>query len=848
MKLKKVLATILAAAMVLSTMSFSVFAEEKAQISGTIAGCAIEDYTAFALNRVEAENAMKEDDLSAQSILITFNNVPCIYENMTVQLYHDDELLSTTNATAKRLGQAYSVLTTNVVYSGDAAISGSWTTKINAPWTIDRAPNKIVVDIDGIETTFTNFEIAAFSKFEKFDLTAGSITPGYTNNTSIWGEGGANAKESFVVELYAGDEKIAQASLKNYEDIIDGDVYVTWGIPFNGEDSEYWDVEWCGNNPSVDTIPTKVVLVVDGVEVSRNAIQLNGPDNLNKIYAAVTDADGKILSYATSLESAFDKVSDGGRIELLRDVELAKAISFEKDITFTLDLNGCTIKGAFIVTEASTVVFENGIIINENPDVSAIETVGTTTLTNLNVTSARHGVRVEGGKVVVNGGAYAVNNKDGKTVHAINVSDGGEVIINDGNFTGPKGTAADSGSAVCVQAGSTVIINGGMFTGGKLSTLAAKPDATLIVLGGTFDQDPSAYVGNGYIVTPAEDVYTVEEDAASEVKVVFEQVEDKENVYNIVLEGVDDKEINEFVAAELTFDNDSTTANGKEMTYEVSGYTENGAVKTVVDKADAKADTYALRLVGGANRMTGSKLTIGQVTFNGQGTIKFNVESGRVVATKKGYNVEKYYIADGVDATEDTLILDDSVIGADTTKVRDVIVNIDYKHILDGTGWDDNQITVTLKDSFGENVTPVSSNDRQVKFENVQEGRIVVTLEAPGFRKYVYTTMLKDVEDENDALVLNFWNNVKKNEKSKNGVIVDPEAEIEAGTGDFMTHNFLVGDIVMDMTVDEYDLAAVTSYYGMYGLTDTSKIGYDLNRDGNIDIIDVAYVLHTMGN
>ena len=113
MKLKKVLASILAVAMVLSTMSFSVFAEEKDQISCTIAGCAIADYTgdsyvncvipAFALNRVEAEIAMKEDDLSAQSILITFNNVPCIDENMTVQLYHDDELLSTTNATAKRL-------------------------------------------------------------------------------------------------------------------------------------------------------------------------------------------------------------------------------------------------------------------------------------------------------------------------------------------------------------------------------------------------------------------------------------------------------------------------------------------------------------------------------------------------------------------------------------------------------------------------------------------------------------------------------------------------------------------------------------------------------------------------
>ena len=66
-----------------------------------------------------------------------------------------------------------------------------------------------------------------------------------------------------------------------------------------------------------------------------------------------------------------------------------------------------------------------------------------------------------------------------------------------------------------------------------------------------------------------------------------------------------------------------------------------------------------------------------------------------------------------------------------------------------------------------------------------------------------------------------------------------------------MFHNFLVGDIVMDYVVDEYDLAAVTSYYGTYDINkaDASKyIKYDLNRDGSIDIIDVQYVLHTLNN
>lgn len=126
-----------------------------------------------------------------------------------------------------------------------------------------------------IETYYADREMT-----EVVEAPKGTITFGYTNNSRIWGEGGANANESFVVELYSGDEKIAQASLNDYENFIDGDVYVTWGIPFNGEDSKYWTVDWYGGNPCVDTVPTKVVLVADGVKVAENEVQMNAPDNL----------------------------------------------------------------------------------------------------------------------------------------------------------------------------------------------------------------------------------------------------------------------------------------------------------------------------------------------------------------------------------------------------------------------------------------------------------------------------------------------------------------------------------------------------------------------------------------
>lgn len=326
---------------------------------------------------------------------------------------------------------------------------------------------------------------------------------------------------------------------------------------------------------------------------------------------------------------------------------------------------------------------------------------------------------------------------------------------------------------------------------------------------------------------------------STKLNISFEQVE--AGLYNIVLNGEDD--IYEFVGAELTFKNESTTFGNEYMNYEILGI----GGKTNAEKSIEKADTYALRLVDGAERMSGRDLVIGQVKFYGQGNINFTVSEGTVVTTEYGTNLGQYYTLDADDTTADTLTVDAIANGAVEEVTRTVVVNVAYNHALDGTYWNDNQITVTLKDGFGNVYDPEDLTNGVATINNVKLGRLTVTLEAPGFRKYVYNTTLEAGADENDALVLNFWNNVKRNEEL-NGVVVEPLAEIETGKG-FMAHNFVVGDIVMDYTVDEYDLAAVTSYYGMYGLEDADKyIKYDLNRDGNIDIIDVHYVLHTLNN
>lgn len=314
---------------------------------------------------------------------------------------------------------------------------------------------------------------------------------------------------------------------------------------------------------------------------------------------------------------------------------------------------------------------------------------------------------------------------------------------------------------------------------------------------------------------------------------------DNESVYDIVLDG-NYKEIYEFVLAELQFVNNSTTLSGTAMNYEITGTNDINVIPTT-----DKPDRYGFYLKDGAvdKRITDTKIKIGTVTFPEQGAISFKVDANNstVVATEYNTHLEKYYTA----ADENAKLTADAN-GIDSTiaaKTRDVAINVDFAHTLDNTGWNGNhQITVTLKDAFGnivgETAHPltIENNAGTYTFADVPVGRITVTLKAPGFRTFTYTTTVEEGVNEDDALVLSFWNDTKR----------DAEKAVEIG-GRTMENNFVVGDIAMDYIVDKYDLAAVTSYYGTYGLTDENKIKYDLNRDGSIDITDVAYVLHNFG-
>ena len=214
----------------------------------------------------------------------------------------------------------------------------------------------------------------------------------------------------------------------------------------------------------------------------------------------------------TDVEYLYDAAANGGEVTLTEDVTLTEPLEIIANAT--INLGGKTLTGSVTVADGVQATISNGKIINEDNSVSGITSNGDLTINNVEIESARHALRIESGKVIINGGTYKVVPVSKSTLYALNVGDGASsvanVVIKGGTFIGPKGTMADSGGALTVKVGSSVKIEGGDFSGGKTKTLSN--NGTLIISGGSFDQDPKNYVADGYKAIPKDGKYYVVED------------------------------------------------------------------------------------------------------------------------------------------------------------------------------------------------------------------------------------------------------------------------------------------------------------------------------------------------
>ena len=277
---------------------------------------------------------------------------------------------------------------------------------------------------------------------------------------------------------------------------------------------------------------------------------------VEKVYVAQIGEDNKF----ETLQDAIDAANATDVINVVSSTTENITIADNDNITLTFS-EGVTLNGYFAPFKGNLTI-KDGTINNTNSGASAIEiNSGKLNLENVNISSARHAVRIDGAiTATINGGEYTLTATSG-TRHAVNVSGGAEVTITAGTFVGPKGTTMDSGSAVCVQAGAKVTIEGGDFSGGKNATLGVT--GTMIVTGGTFDQDPSAYLAQGYITKYNETTSRYE---------VFKGVAKIEDEYFASIQDAIDAAENDDVIKVLNYiylsdDKELNTLDGKYNTY-----------------------------------------------------------------------------------------------------------------------------------------------------------------------------------------------------------------------------------------------------------------------------------------
>ncbi len=186
----------------------------------------------------------------------------------------------------------------------------------------------VATSIVSAEKTVT-YEAAHFCEIKMIPYTpvripTGNANSAYTSATTIWGEWSGNAIESFVIKIYSGETYLGSTSLNNIGGIIDGDVNVSWHISLDSanDNDEYWIQEW-EIAPSTEMLPTTAALFIDGVKVGESKIQFNGPDDLNKLTAAVYDANGNIVRFFEDFAEAFNyAIFNGYNVIALDNVDL----------------------------------------------------------------------------------------------------------------------------------------------------------------------------------------------------------------------------------------------------------------------------------------------------------------------------------------------------------------------------------------------------------------------------------------------------------------------------------------------------------------------------------------------
>ena len=271
---------------------------------------------------------------------------------------------------------------------------------------------------------------------------------------------------------------------------------------------------------------------------------------------------------------------------------------------------------------------------------------------------------------------------------------------------------------------------------------------------------------------------------------------------------------------------------------------------------NADTDTYEINVkpVNGvapsiSENNAGEGIVIGKLVRKGTGYGKGTITASNIrVTVEKSDNSYAELEAGGYDFLYDIpepteklhISVDFSKLPTETDNIADYqkmalklysprLGYIDIKLGSELTGYtsDDGKITATVTKA---------DNNYKVEFDGLPKfDGYTLAISGDGYRDAKAQFVL------NEETTVNFWNNAN----DADSIYI---TKANSGTEKLARKNFLAGDIIMNNVIDLYDLSAVSSYYGKKDLKDDADLNadyiqYDLNRDGQVDIIDITMLL-----
>ncbi len=837
MKLKKVLSAILAAAMVLSTMSFTVFAD-----SVSVAKINRAEYT----DLQSAIDAANENDTVTLLNNITITDTILITKSINLEL-GDYTISGNADEPVVRMYSptADTTITVNVKADKGGITNNGYGYAIYAGEDIadgnDDERTNLTIDGGNYSTDGTDC----------IKQIMGRCTINDGTYSSSFGRTVLNGQRYYFSEFTINGGKFYgfnPACVSVWTGGNDGTLYHHHDIIANGKTAEFSD-GW--------------YTVVDGTYTAKVSTKsLCYPSVGAAIYSIVNMEDVANLGVITLLEG--DTLSE-------TDAKLASAIYTEpygastKDYEFSFILGEYTLEIPVGYVAYNTKLEDNRNVIKIKPAVASVGGVGYVTMDEaieaakkageINVvggasaksTATTAGISVEipaiidyaatltGEQATINPVVNVVSKKteDGYVTVNTDISIVKEVagVSNEIQLTGPVSVTITIPEA----AGKNVTV---IKDGQNDQTVTANEKGTI-----TFTVEHFSPVS--FKFEPA--APNVNSGNTAEVKFVETSSDDESTTYNIVLTAASGSDaLNRVTSAEMKFD--MTSLAGYAVNYEVSKSSD-------YEVSQSDAGTYLFNLPEGSaallNSQTGD-IVLGKVVVSGYtykpyeaaATVTLSATEAKAQAEKITDNLEMDITVDG------TFKVDYSKQVA----AKKLTVNITFPNSIEEKEDIYQSMTVTVEGG-GEKYTYKLGNeikdestfvhkvkllDNKYEITNnmlTKDTTYTVTVEGAGYRTARYSVKMTENK------VLNFWNNVK-----------DLPFEVEEGKpASAKEVTFLAGEIVKDGQINIYDLSAVVSYFGEIDVDKKSDdikkayVKYDLNRDGKINSKDVAYVLVSWG-